>query len=411
MVPKPKIAVIFLPGIMGSPLENRTNGGTAWPAHKMGLTNPLNIDEWYSATYYEKMRKFVDLKSSDFCSLTRAMKADMVYSRIWGWTINNVAETYHGFLKMLLSRKLKDTNGENLILEEFDYLAHVINYDWSRPIKETSLDVGGNTYEFVTQNKCDWFIYVTHSMGGIVGMASLADMNLELGPWIQKKCLGMVRVACPVIGAPETTARLVRGILPDGSITGPIASTILGNTGRKFSLFAACLPGVASLLPQLGSQSPINIHHVEAILNYHFGHAPLKKDFSEMEPDEASALQYGNVFLIELKKQFGESIFLANQVTSKLYENHQLFSKYVSAVVLIGKETLDSYIVNESPNHPYINPTWKSDVLGDSTVPIGSQACLSGHKVYVDGGIDHANAFSDSQTWPHIIDAMNALIK
>src|SRR5262249_54968712 len=175
-----------------------------------------------------------------------------------------------------------------------------------------------------------------------------------------------------------------------------------------FSLFAACLPGLASLLPQWG-QTRISRDHVTAILNYHFSNDT--NYTSPNDNEDASAFKFGNEHLKILVNRFGENITIANELMDLLIKDASLFTKYVSSITLSGKKTLDSYVVNASPNSPYINPTPKWSQDGDGTVPFSSQGCFSGRDIYVDGGIDHADAFSDRRTWPHIIDAMNDLIK
>jgi len=394
----PKIGVILLPGILGSPLQ-KLDGTQAWPVHQMGATNPINVGSWYTAWFDKKLQWFVD---PGFLPSTQVIKAKKERSLTLNSYIENVAGIYQDFLNGLIGRKLVGPDSKELKLEADSYSVFVVNYDWARPVMETRNDVVKDTQDFVNTYKCEKFIYVTHSMGGIVGMAALLD------PWVQQKCLGIVRVACPVVGAPEATARLVRGILPGDTMQSGIASTMLGNTGRKFSLFAACLPGLASLLPQWG-QTRINMDHVTAILNYHFSNDT--NYTSPNDNEDASAFKFGNKHLKSLIYRFGENITIANELMDLLIKDASLFTKYVSSITLSGKKTLDSYVVNASPNSPYINPTPKWSQDGDGTVPFSSQGCFSSREIYVDGGIDHADAFSDPRTWPHIIDAMNDLIK
>ncbi|HKQ76653.1 MAG TPA: hypothetical protein VJ810_23360 [Blastocatellia bacterium] len=403
----PKIAVILLPGILGSPLVNEY-GEEAWPIHEMSTTNVSNVGWWsMHANFEDKLKLFVDV-SDDFMPRTLAIPASITKT-----AINRVAPFYHDFLAGLRDSRLKGPDGKTLKFNADEYLVHVINYDWSRPVIDSCVNVVRDTYNFVFKERCEKFIYLTHSMGGIVGMATLGNK------WIQENCLGIVRVACPVAGAVETVARLFRGIKAGwGDIEEYFLSLILGDSGPKFSIFAACIPGLASLLPQFpsGDQRPTLI--VKAILDHHFD-GPARRAYWYNEEDRA--YMFGRKHLTVMKNRFEANIITANILIHRnLIPYEKTIREKVIAVALSGKQTLQRYTVNKKDNNnPSITTDEVWDTSGDGTVPVRSQTLFAGNDnpfprdsgIEVSGGIEHANAFSDKRTWPYIIAAMNELMR
>jgi hypothetical protein len=241
------VAIIFVPGIMGSRLaiKNTSNLWDTWdPNHK------ANIVGW-ALLPMDKQREMLGYSNrADIISDFSQKKSPDQVARGWGgvrW------ESYGEFLAYL----------ENLNLGP----VYAYGYDWRQPILQTgcqmaaditgqSATIGnlaakpadgrfkGGILAHAKTKKC---VIITHSMGGLVTRAALKGSQS-----LRDMTLGVLHGVQPVTGAPVMFRRLITGAKTefDGSdLTSVVLSTIQGSTGDKFAALMSVLPGAMQLLP------------------------------------------------------------------------------------------------------------------------------------------------------------------
>jgi hypothetical protein len=387
----PKICVIFLPGILGSPLVNDSND-RAWPVHEFEERASLAL-YFSSLTLKGKIQRFTSYREHGVVMhRTRILESSVDDSG----KSHNVAIFYRDFVKALY---LKQDPFSEL---PFEIDLVVMNYNWVNTVETTANKVLMATRRIA--NRCDGFMYVTHSMGGVVAMDAILLIARE--PKLKEKLLGVVRVACPVTGAPETVARLHRGIeykydwgdwdtWSTKNYGERLAAQMLGVTGWEFSLLAAHIPGISSLLPGNISQSIIT-----SIVCKPFMPEAVEQK-SLLGVNEAWAYGRDNLEHIKSLTEKHWNAARASYLARVNEANELLWEKFVHAVVLTGKRT--------TMKVDYFGLPIETDMKGDGTVPAHTQGIYAGEVTFVSGGIDHADAFSDRMTWPAIVAAMKSL--
>lgn len=383
-MPKPKVGVIFLPGILGSPLVSKQNE-MAWPVHQLANEKMLALS-LSRLPLLEKIKLFVETDNvgNRFPFKTRILKAKLKNGQ---W--ENVATFYTDFLRQLMS-------GQQDLGFTPDVV--VLNYNWMYPVQNLVSSIRrplSNLWQDPTRG-WDGFMFVTHSMGGIVAMDTA---TLFPKSTVKNKFLGIVRVACPVVGAPETAARLRRGIETHWDMSGAerVVAWMLGTTGWEFSLLAAHIPGLSSLLPMGISQDTV----VNLIMSPYRDGAPPQTD-KVYSPRRSWTYAHTNRDNIE--RWVKASFILASRHLQRRINSRYtaLWSNKVQPVVLTGKKTVQALDRDGLPI--------KVEDKGDGTVPEAIQACLGMQPLIVPKpNIDHSDAFSDSETWPTIFQGMKGL--
>lgn len=400
-----KIAVILLPGILGSPLDIAvpnnnvtTYPNDAWPVDRLADEKELPY-RFYSMPLKQKIERFVQLDTPTLTSRTSVKQATVNANG----STSGVATFYQKFVNQAV-------NGGYLKFDDCKLSIHVLNYDWTKHVQDIGHDIATETANILTDSSIVGFMYVTHSMGGLVAMEVIIRHKL----WKERNFIGAVRVACPVSGAPETLARMHRGIVANvewndvnswfKAIPEHIVGKMLGNEGWRFALLASCIPGLAYLLP---SQS-CDWTMIYNILDFH-SRQPVHKDKEKTAYHSAWNLYLTHWGNISGKMQNSLNGAL-DWHTLSIYWRKELAS-CITAVGLSGKTTLQSFDSNAINGATLTNAVYAD---GDGTVPLDEQLRFSGKQFLVPGGYDHSDAFADTwykvgvpKNWETIFDAIN----
>ena len=409
------VAVILLPGILGSPLENKITHEDIWPVHSTGRT----VWTGWSHTA-KKVKLFVD-DIRTLNSVTEALRP----TKWEAADVNLAAPIYHEFVQLAATQRV-DTAGNKL---GFTPHVYVLNYDWSASTINNISNIHAGTVAIrnaaLRDHGATKFMYVTHSMGVLAALATALDRD-----WANhSEFAGIVAVAGPIRGAPEALMRMMRGFPSPGSLNldafmAFVTSKLLSNSGWKFSMLAPVLPGFADLLPWSYLNRNLE-REIEAIINFHFDpNNPVIRGFglrTERSWSEAS------IHRATLVGRMQESVKLAQALHRFILSNqHQLSDRNkLYAVCLTGKDTIQSMTpVNLTGvtslrgarygnlNIPTVlNGTYTFANTGDATVTEGGQKYNFPVYTTVPGGIDHADAFKNKDVWPHIHTGMQWIYK
>ncbi|MFZ6743353.1 hypothetical protein ACO0LC_09020 [Undibacterium sp. JH2W] len=408
------VAVILLPGILGSPLENKITHEDIWPVHSTGRT------VWTGGSHTAtKVKLFVD-DLQRMNSVTKVLRPTK-----WEEAkVDLVAPIYHGFVKLPANERL-DKEGKQLCFTPHVY---VLNYDWSVSTILNITDIKAATLSIMKaachDHNATKFMYVTHSMGVLAALATVLGGGLA----DDIDFAGIVAVAGPIPGAPEALMRMMRGF-PSPSIINyekAIATKLLANNGWKFSMLAPVLPGFADLLPWSELDRDLETE-IENIINFHFNpDKPVKRgagmwSYNERSWSEASDCRAN--LIKKMKSNISEARKLHLLIRNKQYDL-TIFNR-LFGVCLNGKDTIQSMnFVNltgvpslrgkrsGSLNIPdELKDTYTSAQKGDGTVTLGGQRYNCSASIKVPGGIDHADAFENKNVWPYIHTGMNWIYK
>lgn len=226
------IAVIFVPGIMGSKLKNPENA-PVW--------NPDDLS-FMSGKYMRAKPKdrYEFLISQPLAVMNKTDKehADYPKAEERGW--GSVAWSFYGDL-------LTSIQGWATPLKVLlDLPVYAFGYNWL----ESNRVSGAKLREFIHTIKAEKVILVTHSMGGLVTRWALGGD--DAGD-VATKVLGVIHGAQPVHGAPVAYRRMIAGQEVDGffNILGMLGAKVLGPDGPSIT---AIFPHAESALELLPSQ-------------------------------------------------------------------------------------------------------------------------------------------------------------
>lgn len=297
--PNQAIPVVFIPGIMGSPLIATGDNQGVWPGQGKWAWFPDSSVDWvvkgYGFLKYDQRRRLLDpaktravesVRDADmeqleaFCAGTN-MPAEEAARRGWGSTMI----TSYGKILLHLENQLRfifyrgnpypgtqsaipsdpavwgEVKGYTKLSDDdlrkaagWRFPVYAVGYNW--------LDTNAAAAEFLKRRvdairadcrdrlklKCDRVILVTHSMGGLV-----ARMFAKKYPG---DVLGVVHGVQPAIGAGTAYARVRGGWDSNLSLLSPIASVeslvgawALGSSGFEVSAVFAGGAGPLELLP------------------------------------------------------------------------------------------------------------------------------------------------------------------
>jgi len=227
------IAIVFVPGIMGSKL--RKSNGLREP-----VWIPDNLEFMLKSYLFADPKKRYELLIKDPLEvmhdaselLERYPKAA---KRGWG----SVAWSFYGDLLSGLQ------NWGSPLKALLDLPVYAFGYNWLKSNKESGIKLRQAILSLKNVQKV---IIVTHSMGGLVARAALGD---DGGEAIADKVLGVIHGAQPVHGAPVAYRRQIAGQEVDGffNILGILGAQVLGADGPAITAIFPHAPGALELLP------------------------------------------------------------------------------------------------------------------------------------------------------------------
>lgn len=236
MVPDRVIPVIFVPGVMGSNLEEKKQrGDVVWNVSDEG-----SLASWISVSA-AKRKRLLDptrLQVSDKGKLPVGSTLSDAEKQRRGWT--TVSKLYYGDFLVWLEESLNDvhpgtnygkdglrgklidqviapglapvTDDEVNLTYRYQFPVHAVGYNWLQSNALSAKTLANKIDEFISfyRNKygwrCDKVILVTHSMGGLV--ARYLSEAIEGG---RDRILGIVHGVMPAMGsglpysAPQTS--------------------------------------------------------------------------------------------------------------------------------------------------------------------------------------------------------------
>jgi hypothetical protein len=380
------VAVILLPGILGSPLMSMNDQKVVWPVHDK---NSIVFGAFPRDTL-EKAASFADLFT--FKKHSTALLAGLDNRT------KNVASIYHEFINRM---------NDKSILKHMTFTPHVyaLNYDWSESILDelNYREVQKQTRSILKHSGCKAYMYVTHSMGGLVALLQMlyypvpTTLEAPSNPHLEPKLLGTVAVAGPLQGAPETLRRVKDGVSSRWSPTSRFIANLLADEGWKCALLVPYVPGFADLF-SFGDGVNVEKTALE-LISEHF-HATNEVRSFIFGVDKCWS--FGNQHKDDLVAQMKKNIAMAKALHDKLLFYLDDWRELTVSVCLTGSKTLQSFSDNTT-----LNPILTD---GDGTVPKWSQIYNCCKAFYVkEQGIDHGDALSNEAVFPYIYNAMNFL--
>ncbi|PQQ23432.1 hypothetical protein C6H64_22715 [Photorhabdus luminescens] len=273
-VPNRVIPVIFLPGVMGSNLQDK-RGNEVWRVDGYG-----SVWEWMLKGP-ETRKKLLDPENTVVDSRGRVddnhkegpkfpsrqergwgQASYMSYGEFLPWlqaALDDQDELLFNRLnktgELTLRQKLEfmdlqaETGEEKLLSKEiklsyqYQFPVHVMGYNWLQSNADSANQLVEYVIDIITRYKqrgqpCEKVILVTHSMGGLVAR----HYSEKLGG--HKKILGIVHGVMPTYGAPTAYKRMKAG---EGGGIG----LVIGSNGAEMTPVMAQSPGPLQLLPSL----------------------------------------------------------------------------------------------------------------------------------------------------------------
>jgi pimeloyl-ACP methyl ester carboxylesterase len=219
-----KVAIFFVPGVMGSRLEFVNTGVVG--TYKWDPDSTYEMAFWLGGDAIKKR------------NMMHPSKSVKIMTKIKGITeteeLNGYGTVANSFYLEFLRYTQKYFN---------DSTVYAIGYDW-RQSNWYSAQCLNRVVEMVMKNvKATHCIFVTHSMGGLVTRAALKQ-----SAGLAAKTLGVVHVVQPAHGAAVAYRRYFTGArkAEDG---GWGFSKVLGNTPDSYTILSSALAGPMELMP------------------------------------------------------------------------------------------------------------------------------------------------------------------
>ena len=285
--PEKVIPVIFIPGIMGSNLQNG-KGEMVWRPDGMGITDagrsPKERQQRLDPTI-TKVDTRMKVKDKVYTTLPSYLPEELAEKRKWGsiyWKsygsfvqslehVLNFPAVYDFMLdktlvrpewKTLLEGNFKLPDGKTLLKlsqAEFDKIADYhfpvwcAGYNWLECNGESGKKVAAIIDEAINDAKklfgdrvARKVILITHSMGGLVARAACHHQYGKA----ENKVLGVIHGVMPAIGAGAAYRRIHAGFeTKTNGIVENATAAALGNIGQDVTPVLGHSPGGLQLLP------------------------------------------------------------------------------------------------------------------------------------------------------------------
>lgn len=283
-----RVAIIFVPGIMGSRIQ--MPNGVAWDPD-----SKLNMLRWASR-YTATKRNILDSTNAGTIlqepsdAFPDDVHADRVLRGFGGvrWA------SYGAFLNFLEVERFGNHQTP----------VYVYGYDWRQPVIQLGCQLAADILgERVTHeaNQADPIanryggngilalsgtqhcIILTHSMGGLV-----TRVALKSSATLQGKTVAVLHGVQPATGSPTIYRRLIIGMFPpvDGGSANEdkVLRAILGSTGDDMGQIASVIPGAMQLLPSNIYRQDADAHGVRmsSWTNFNENHATLHRLTSDV---------------------------------------------------------------------------------------------------------------------------------
>ena len=241
------VPIMFLPGIMGSRLQNSESGKTIWDPDKTSYMIGLS---WKNVS--DKQDLLGITNAPEAVPITEPAKN--LFGKSKPYTTEQLDRNYaaiaSGFYDTLL--KTVETQLRNQETKHI-YPVYVCAYDWRQDISAIAAKDVKNVYDKIKEEQeTDELIIITHSMGGLV-----AREFLRQNPQAAQKIKAVIHGVQPVQGAVQFYAYFkcgARHFSPWWDIPGTILGNILGASKKDFAALCSDIPGALELAPTVNSK-------------------------------------------------------------------------------------------------------------------------------------------------------------
>ena len=237
------IPIMFLPGIMGTRLQNSKTKERIWDPDNifimiylalldstekrdlLGITNTPNAKPITKAVFFKRYT---------------AEQRDRNYAAV-------ASDFYEAFLKTLETKLNNPEVPQGAQDTEIIYPVYVCPYDWRKDITDIAGKEVKDVYDTIKkEQETEEIIIITHSMGGLV-----AREFLRQNEQAAKKIKGVIHGVQPAAGAVQFYAYFKCGTqkLLGISPTDLVLKGILGRKKRDFAALCCDIPGAIELAP------------------------------------------------------------------------------------------------------------------------------------------------------------------
>ncbi|NEQ70309.1 MAG: hypothetical protein F6K21_33425 [Symploca sp. SIO2D2] len=365
---KAKIAIILVPAIGASNLypNGKKNGNSG-----------------YAPDYAWLMRIYM----KDSQAIANDLRKNALKWKPWtgdssGW--NQVHQgTYQAFLQ----------DCQTYSQFPFEPLVYAIGYNFFQSNLKSADTILQRTEQILKESKADGFIYITHSMGALPVRAAFRKVEFDrrlqkldeqhdnpsfsfiepLGNLVYQKCIGVIHVAAPNLGAPEAYLRFHRGVSRENA--GLAERFVLGKDGFGFTVQSCFIPSMCEILPvgQYANET------IESANPNKSGIYALHNSLLKLAEDSLDKSKTGFDGINGLDKEV--CLRSLEQNLHNAHSFHDFLGDYIfprtKVVVLLGNKTVQSVTTKLEPRFTYDDGEETFDD-GDGTVTEKSQ------KAYVE---------------------------
>jgi hypothetical protein len=237
-----KIPLVFVPGIMGS----RLNIGLTL----LGVPYTVRWDVSESSITNSSAWAVIGLMASEkIRAMLHASNSAEVLEQA-DWVDGEESQRGYAGLFSGYINAVRMLHANRFAVEPFEFGVHGAGYDFRRSNIASGAYLAGKVSSILSREQdelgaAQWFVLVTHSMGGLASRSMLRQFA-EL----RERCLAAVHGFQPVTGAPLAFRRMFTGYTNDtGDLADRILGSILGGSPRDFVHSVSGAQGAFDLLP------------------------------------------------------------------------------------------------------------------------------------------------------------------
>ena len=241
------VPIMFLPGIMGTRLQDSESGKTIWDPDNVlymaGLSRKKISDK-------QKLLGITNVSAAK--PITKAARNVLGLSK--SYSVEQLDRGYAAIASGFYDRFLRALETKlNTEQSQIIYPVYVCAYDWRKDINAIAATEVKDIYNKIKEEQeTDEMIIITHSMGGLV-----AREFLRQNPQAAQKIKAVIHGVQPVQGAVQFYAYFkcgARHFSPWWDIPGTILGNILGASKKDFAALCSDIPGALELAPTVNSK-------------------------------------------------------------------------------------------------------------------------------------------------------------
>ena len=391
--PKPKVAIIFVPGIFASHVTDPEHPfGVMWPVNNPSMLRQVFRSSFEQRTQMAESARFTVPDSEN------KRGRNTVLLKAYGAFLDAVQEHKDfAFEPVVFAAGYNFIQGNRRTADEYILPAAL------RALSEPGITA---------------ILFVTHSMGCLPVRALLHPQAAYRR--LASSCVGVVHASAPNNGSPEVLGRYIRGVLP---IEDAAIRYVFGDNGWKATTTASAIPATYELLPVFASEDDRKALVTATGKVPAFGNDPyfLKKIVEfHFESNREANREAGRL------SRFGDALAAVEDIRTDVDRHARAAMRFRAwlgssmfdrswAVATRGRDTLRSLTYAfETPAASDGKLVFASaddlDKEGDGTVPFASQIKhLENRHTRIDEDIEHSESMANNGVIQAVIAAMNRL--